>query len=702
MAFPVDILDNCSHNELDNLAEDYLADLRCSDPNNPEYFSVGNGTEIPISLSAVGFMPLFGGDQLHKLLALFSPEDTMTAVAFYLADQWWGIDDIVRTSNPSREGVQQVRTLGERVVLYVLNRIIYRKQEMERNEVPFLCHSSKDHAKIFWSKGEAVGFFSVKRPGSKCPAYLNQSYLLPVVDTMFVRKRHHDKDFAVQMLEDFVDSFTEEEALGLRYPLSASMYTACKQYIEKYPGDHKLLWEVEGVGHWFQKTLISSMFQMETPRFSEASKSDSNLLCKEPCSELHQTEPERRDEISESETQPSEPCIATHVQVEPEATEGLEIAPEEHDLTPVSTRTRSGQLKRPKISRKQVEPEQEEASSFCYDQALKLESKEQIVENFTELIQQLAEDRDESDMAKLQEEISAKPVEDILQDNEEIQRIPVENGDDNQEMEPEPVNGAITKDDTEREDTADTNDIVPENMTKGMFQPHVVDTQEIEREALDVELNLDPGDMEEKSLTTLVSVDMDLEKSFDSLPEQVGNSDDLEMSSQETMQVDLEKSVIRQEEDFSVDSKEKSPEKGALIAENDPSGNGLSETGEVDSNEESSTSDTTEALDSSSLDKCTMNILTDTVPTLRQGPLLVVELQDVAFQPLSEGQRSQSSEQSEQSTAETEQSEQKSAEKGDESSSEEIEMEVPVVERRGLRRKVRAYKGSTKKRSKII
>lgn len=53
------------------------------------------------------------------------------------------------------------------MVLYVLNRIIYRKKEMERNEVPFLCHGSNDYAKILWRKGEAIGFYSVKPKGKK-------------------------------------------------------------------------------------------------------------------------------------------------------------------------------------------------------------------------------------------------------------------------------------------------------------------------------------------------------------------------------------------------------------------------------------------------------------------------------------------------------------------------------------------------------
>lgn len=35
---------------------------------------------------------------------------SFSAVALFLADQWWTIDDIVRTSVLSREGLQQVNS----------------------------------------------------------------------------------------------------------------------------------------------------------------------------------------------------------------------------------------------------------------------------------------------------------------------------------------------------------------------------------------------------------------------------------------------------------------------------------------------------------------------------------------------------------------------------------------------------------------
>lgn len=38
--------------------------------------------QIPISLSNVGFVPLYGGNQAQKILALFAPEDSLTGLFF--------------------------------------------------------------------------------------------------------------------------------------------------------------------------------------------------------------------------------------------------------------------------------------------------------------------------------------------------------------------------------------------------------------------------------------------------------------------------------------------------------------------------------------------------------------------------------------------------------------------------------------------
>ncbi|XP_063309865.1 soluble lamin-associated protein of 75 kDa [Pelobates fuscus] len=682
MAYPVDILGSCSHEELESLSEEYLSDLRCSDPDNPEYFSFRDNTEIPISLSTVGFVPLYGGDQIHKILALFAPEDTLTAVALFLADQWWAVDDIVRTSNPSREGLQQVRSLGERVVLYVLNRIIYRKQEMERHEVPFLCHSRMEYAKILWRKGEAIGFYSVKPAGSSCAAYLTQSYLLPVLDTMYVRKRYHGKQFGLQVLEDFVDSFTED-TLGLRYPLSSCMYTACKQYLEKYPGDQELLWEVEGAGHWFQRTLISSILQKETRRLSvtETNKNEERSVV--VTSAPPGGNAEHNAQSIESHSHDSETGLTGDIQVELEAGHTVNDTGDskEHELTPVSTRTRSSQLKRPKIGKRVVESEPEnediEVKNDTRDTSKKLESKEQIVENFKELIQQLAEDKDDNEMAKLQEEISAKPVEQIFEETQDIQKIQ-DSLENKQDTEIEPVNGDITK------------ELFPS-------ASDIVEAQELASETQDTESNLEPADTDEKSLTTLVSVSMDLEKSFeDSFTDQVLNTEEMETSEHGTMTAGMVNTDVR-EDDFRESLEVKGTEETVPVQSGDFSDNCLT------TFEPTQTADTTpddmSALYTGPQGEPVINVTEEALPVLRQGPLLVVELEDVAFQQ-SDVQKSHSGE----STVETDQSDvsaQKSVEIGGESSSEEAETETPVIERRGLRRKARGIKGPAKRRTKL-
>lgn len=59
--------------------------------------------------------------------------------------------------------------------------------------------------------------------GSLCSPFSTRCYQLPVMDSIFVRKCQRGKGFGLQMLEDFVLSF-KDDYLGLRYPLSKSMY----------------------------------------------------------------------------------------------------------------------------------------------------------------------------------------------------------------------------------------------------------------------------------------------------------------------------------------------------------------------------------------------------------------------------------------------------------------------------------------------
>ncbi|XP_053444570.1 soluble lamin-associated protein of 75 kDa isoform X2 [Nycticebus coucang] len=669
MAYPVDMLDNCSHEELENSAEDYMSDLRCGDPENPECFSLLNVT-IPISLSNVGFVPLYGGDQTQKILALFAPEDSLTAVALYLADQWWAIDDIVKTSAPSREGLKQVSTLGERVVLYVLNRIIYRKQEMERNEIPFLCHSSTDYAKILWKKGEAIGFYSVKPTGSICASFLTQSYQLPVLDTMFLRKKYRGKDFGLQMLEDFVDSFTED-ALGLRYPLSSLMYTACKQYFEKYPGDHELLWEVEGVGHWYQRIPVTRALQRETLKIPVSQNEP-----KRPVSGEYAPTSVAECEAGAGDNQASESPLTIDSLKDAFAStsEGL-------DKTPVvSTRARSSHLKRPKIGKRFLDSEfsgsqgEDEKTPQTSPTASidKLESTARTSESSEEFLEEEPEQR----VIAFEDESSDKDPQAASESQPHLEKQ-----DGKKESELEPMNGEVM------DDTLKTSLITEE--------------EDSTSEVLDEELKLQSLNSNEDSANLVPLVVESSKPPEADVPDKTPHITDSEILIDEIPS--NEKG--HPEEKLPLVSRKKahlgSSDNVATISNEERSDAGFPNSVIAEFSEEPVSENLSPNTTSSLEDQVEEGVLEpqETSTPLPQSSLIEVELEDVPFSQ-NAGQKNQSEEQSEASSEQLDQFTQL-AEKVVDSSSEEIEVEVPVVDRRNLRRKAKGHKGPGKKKAKL-
>ncbi|NXQ86155.1 F169A protein, partial [Nyctibius grandis] len=186
-----------------------------------------------------------------------------------------------------------------------------------------------------------------------------QSYQLPVLDTMFVRKKHRGKDFGLIMLEDFVDSFTED-TLGLRYPLSSFcvfsyLCSACKHYFEKYTGNHDLLWEVEGAGHWFQRTPITTVLQREKLKIAaEVSQKENASFQAEDYFRQSAAESEASGQKTELETQ-----LSADSQKGKESIDVHASTSEDPDITPVSIRTRSSHLKCLRIGKNSQESEPE-------------------------------------------------------------------------------------------------------------------------------------------------------------------------------------------------------------------------------------------------------------------------------------------------------------------------------------------------------
>lgn len=61
----------------------------------------------------------------------------------------------------------KVQSFGERIVLFILNVIIFGRLErkLDDDDMFFLPHSAKEQAKILWRDGAAVGFYTTKMKG---------------------------------------------------------------------------------------------------------------------------------------------------------------------------------------------------------------------------------------------------------------------------------------------------------------------------------------------------------------------------------------------------------------------------------------------------------------------------------------------------------------------------------------------------------
>ncbi|KAM8887371.1 uncharacterized protein AB9W97_013980 isoform 2-T3 [Spinachia spinachia] len=344
MKYPVDLLASISPTELERFSHNYMNTLLYSNPDAPEHLIISDSTQVTIDISSVGFTPLYGSGDRQKVLALFSPGNPFTAVALFLLDRWWTVDDILKTADPTRGGGVEVESLGERIVLYILNRVVYRAKEMSSEELPFLCHGEKDYAKILWINGEAVGFYSVKPAGSFCSSFSTRSYQLPVMDSIFIKKRLRRQGFGLQMLMDFVLSF-REDCLGLRYPLTKVMYKVCEKYLCQYPGDRDLLWEVESIGGPKQRTnIFKKLWAMEQSISRDLSVAESHVI----------TEITEKEVVSEAVSTQMKVAIPVKCTVEIVEEVTVLSATKEAEV-PLAARGRSSGFKQMKIGEDKTE-----------------------------------------------------------------------------------------------------------------------------------------------------------------------------------------------------------------------------------------------------------------------------------------------------------------------------------------------------------
>ncbi|XP_068595712.1 protein FAM169B [Brachionichthys hirsutus] len=257
--YPVDLpaLDEAG---VTSSSEQYLSSLESTAHyNNSDVFQSLQTSKVAITASNVRRVQLFEDGPDCTLLALHRPDDPTQVVALYLHEDWWCVDDVLRTSSESRSGLLTVRSLMERVIVFLLSQVLERSSE---EEALFSPHPRTESCKLLWRGGEAVGFYTIKHKGSLCDSWNGQGYLLPVLDTVLVRKRWRRRGFGLQMLEDFCSLFNSDKFLGVSVPLSPRMVAVCRRFLQQHEEQRERLYEVEAPGCWTQRRNIWLKIQL--------------------------------------------------------------------------------------------------------------------------------------------------------------------------------------------------------------------------------------------------------------------------------------------------------------------------------------------------------------------------------------------------------------------------------------------------------
>ncbi|NXI07344.1 F169A protein, partial [Irena cyanogastra] len=344
------------------------------------------------------------------------------------------------------------------------------------------------------------------------------------------------------------------------------------------------------------------------------------------------------------------------------------------NVTHVSIWRRSSNLKRQRLNKSRQEPRLETSQR-------NEENTLQMYKSRLDLLSPISESPEE--LVEVPEVDTVEKDEEIIVENEdqsvlevEVHVSPSEKQSEMEEMPSEPLNGEVAEEtgktsliaegETANEVPSGESELLSENQVKEPEMPFVP-----------------------------LTLDAPAKPPEDTESEKVLNENDSEQLTEEVISVEKEGTEEQQESE-----KASTENAAALASKEEPSDNGLPNSVVTEAAEESVSENLPSSLEDQNEEAG--NNLQEAPAALSQSSLVMVELEGVSFQQPSgpEAQKNQLEEPSEESAEQTDHYMQTVAERAADSSSEEAEIEVPIVDRRNLRRKAKGYKGPPKKKGK--
>ncbi|XP_025075528.1 soluble lamin-associated protein of 75 kDa-like isoform X2 [Pogonomyrmex barbatus] len=143
------------------------------------------------------------------------------------------------------DGWREVQTDRDKVLFYTLSQIVYPEFDTprpERLETLYALVDEPDVVMLRWQGGKAIGFYTVKPTGTEIFS-TKERYMMPVVDTAYIRSEYRNQGFGTGILSDVITRFPNED-IGFSKPISSGMLKILKAFLTSRKEYRLRFWEI--------------------------------------------------------------------------------------------------------------------------------------------------------------------------------------------------------------------------------------------------------------------------------------------------------------------------------------------------------------------------------------------------------------------------------------------------------------------------
>ncbi|XP_012535264.1 soluble lamin-associated protein of 75 kDa-like isoform X2 [Monomorium pharaonis] len=143
------------------------------------------------------------------------------------------------------DGWRDVQTDRDKVLFYILSQIVYPlfdTPQPEKLESLYALVDERDVIFLRWQGGKAIGFYTVKPTGTEIFS-TKEKYIMPVIDTAYIRSEYRNQGFGTEILSDIIARFPNED-IGFSKPISSGMLRILKKFLTSRKEYRLRFWEI--------------------------------------------------------------------------------------------------------------------------------------------------------------------------------------------------------------------------------------------------------------------------------------------------------------------------------------------------------------------------------------------------------------------------------------------------------------------------